>query len=305
MSEPMARPESASPSRIFNAYLYGGLALAVAFLFVPLVALVLKTSPAAVTGQFSSPAARTALLISFETSLIALGLTIAFGTPAAYMLARQRVRGGRALTTLFELPLVLPPAVAGIALLAAFGQAGLLGGELRALGVELPATRAAVIVAVAFVASPLYVSHARSAFAIAGESGEAALPTVGRLRDFVRVEVPRAVDGIAAGAALAWARALGEYGATAAFAGDVTGKTRTVTLAIYGTKDRDIGTAIALATMLLVFSVTLLVVARLIQRRASAKREAREPLSARPARGAAGRVALGAGVQPVFERRSG
>jgi len=276
-----------------RAYLYGSLALAVAFVALPLVALLVQVTPADLLGQLGSAEARAALLVSLQTSLAALALVLVLGTPVAYLLARGELPCRRALTTLFELPLVLPPAVAGMALLAAFGSAGLLGDELRALGIELKLTRVAVVIAIAFVASPLYIRQAQTAFATVDrrlvEAGRAL--GSGPWRNFVRVELPLAADGISAGAAMAWARGLGEFGATMLFAGSLTGVTQNLTLTIYAELDRDFGVSIALAALLLAVSLVVLAAARLFQgggpAGAGVAARALARLSARPARRAA------------------
>lgn len=249
-----------------RAYLYGSLALAVAFVALPIGALMLEVTPGAVREQLGSAEARAALLISLETSLAALALVVAFGTPVAYLLATRELPGRRALTTLFELPLVLPPSAAGIALLAAFGSAGLLGAELGALGVELKLTKAAVVMALAFVASPLYIRQAQTAFGAVDVRLVEAARVLGAspVRRFCRVELPLAAEGLAAGAAMAWARGLGEFGATMIFAGSLAGETRNLTLLIYETLDRDFRASVAQAAVLIALSLTVLVAARLL-----------------------------------------
>ena len=192
-----------------------------------------------------------------RSSLIALALIIGLGTPTAYVLATRRFRGAGALTALLELPLVLPPAVAGIALFAAFGRFGLLGGTLRVFGIALPFTQAAVIMALAYVALPFYARQAVAAFASMDHELLGASRTLGAgpVRTFFRVAVPLARPGLSAGAALAWARALGEFGATILFAGSLQGKTETLPLAIYDQfRGGNLDGALSMSALLVVVS---------------------------------------------------
>jgi len=210
-------------------------AVLVLFICLPLLAIFLRVSPGTLWEQLQSPVAIDALRISIKTSLIALTFIVVFGTPVAYVLGTRRFPGSAALITLFELPMVLPPAVAGIGLLAAFGRVGLLGKPLQALGIELPFTQAAVIMAQAFVAMPFYVRQAIAAFGSLDPQLLGASRTLGAssLRTFVRVAIPLAGQSLSAGAALSWGRAIGEFGATILFAGALQGITQTLTLAIY------------------------------------------------------------------------
>ncbi|MGZ4386806.1 MAG: molybdate ABC transporter permease subunit, partial [Gaiellaceae bacterium] len=185
--------------------------------------------------QLGSGVVTDALVVSLETTLIAQAAILVLGTPTAYLLATRRFPGRALAITLVELPLVLPPAVAGIGLLAAFGRFGMLGGALRAFGVEIPFTQAAVVLAVAFVASPLYVRQAIASFEAVDQSLVEASRTLGATpaRTFARIALPLASGGLLAGAALAFARGLGEFGATIMFAGSFQGVTQTLPLAIY------------------------------------------------------------------------
>jgi molybdate transport system permease protein len=239
--------------------------VAVAFLLLPLIAIFTQGS---LRQGFQQPGAWTALRISFETSATSLGLMIVFGTPIAYLLATAEFAGKTLLTTLFELPLVLPPAVAGLGLLMAFGRFGLLGSQLSALGISLPFTRAAVVMAMTFVASPLYVRQAIAAFGAVEPDLLAASRTLGAGpgRTFLRVAVPVAVPGLSAGAALGWARALGEFGATILFAGSLPGKTETAPIAIYLGLEQGIDQALALGALLITVSAIVLVAVKLLVR---------------------------------------
>lgn len=237
------------------------------FVSLPILAVFLRVPPSALLAQLRSRAAVQALQVSLRTSLVALALIVALGTPVAYLLATRRSRGAGALTGLLELPLVLPPAVAGIALFAAFGRFGLLGGTLRLLGVELPFTQAAVVMALAYVALPFYARQAVAAFASIDHDLLGASRTLGAgpVRTFLRVAVPLARQGLSAGAALAWARALGEFGATILFAGSLPGKTQTLPLAIYDQfRGGNLDGALAMSALLVVASAALFVGVRLL-----------------------------------------
>jgi molybdate transport system permease protein len=253
-------------SRIGRVLVVAAVAAAFAFLLLPLVALFVRVSPAVLLAQLASPVAVEALLVSLETSAIAHVVILAFGTPAAYVLATRRFRARRVVIALVELPLVLPPAVAGVALLAAFGRRGLLGGELGALGISLPFTQAAVVLAVVFVASPFYVRQAIAAFEAVDPTLVEAARTLGAdpFRTFRRVVLPIAAGGLGAGSALAFARGLGEFGATIIFAGSLQGVTQTLPLAVYAELDRDFEVALAIGALLVLVSVCILVGVKLL-----------------------------------------
>ena len=248
-------------------------ALILGFVLLPIVAIFLRVPPGSLVAQLHSEVALQALWVSLKTSLIALALVIVLGTPAAFLLSRTTSRWGAFLTTILELPLVLPPAVAGIGLLVAFGRAGLLGSSLQALGIEIPFTQVAVVMALSFVAIPFYVRQAIVSFAAVDPQLLAASRTLGagRLRTFGRIALPMAMPGLTAGATLAWARALGEFGATIMFAGSFQGVTQTLSLAIYsqfeaGSKDATT-VALAMAGLLVIVSAGLLVGVKLMIRR--------------------------------------
>jgi molybdate transport system permease protein len=234
--------------------------VALLFLLLPIVAIFAHTSPARLVDQLSSPVVRDAFVVSLKTSLLAQLLILVFGTPAAYLLAGRRFRGHSMLVTLVELPLVLPPAVAGIGLLAAFGRLGLLGSSLRAVGIALPFTQGAVTIAVAYVASPLYIRQAIAAFEATDPDLAAASRTLGAspARTFFRVVLPLARGGLIAGLALSFARGLGEFGATIMFAGSLQRVTQTLPLAIYAQFDRNFDATLAMSGVLVLFSIVLL-----------------------------------------------
>src|SRR6478672_10367290 len=240
-------------------------AIALAFLAIPILAIFLRVSPGRLVDQLSNPVVTDALLVSLKTTLVAQALVVLFGTPIAYLLASWRFRGRALCITLVELPLVLPPAVAGIGLLAAFGRFGLLGSTLHAAGIQLAFTQSAVTIAVAFVASPLYVRQAVAAFEAINPNLVAASRTLGAgpARTFFRVVLPLSRRGLAAGEALAFARGLGEFGATIMFAGSLQGVTQTLPLAIYQEFNTDFTTALAMSALLVVVSGALLVALRL------------------------------------------
>lgn len=241
--------------------------LASGLVLVPLAALLASISPTEFVRQVADPVVLDAIAVSLAAVLCALALVVLLGTPVAYMLARaERSRLTGALDVLFDLPMVLPPAVAGIALLAAFGAGGPIGEPLAQFGVAVPFTRFAVVVALAFVAAPLYIRQAQSAFAACERPVlEAAwLSGAGQLRHFFQIELPLARRGLFGGLALAGARALGEFGATIMFAGSVAGVTQTITLAIYGSMYTDANAAFALAILLLLLTVGLSALARIV-----------------------------------------
>jgi len=191
---------------------------------------------------------------------------VAVGTPTAYLLATRSFRGRRVMMTLIELPLVVPPAVAGIGLLAAFGPAGLLGGPIGDLGVALVFETAGVIVALTFVASPFYMRQAQAAFEAVDADWLGAARTLGagEARAFISVAVPAAAPGLLAGGALAWGRALGEFGATIIFAGSLQGVTQTAPLAILELFASDFDAALALSAVLVALSAALLATIKLL-----------------------------------------
>jgi molybdate transport system permease protein len=257
----------------FPALLALALALALSFLTLPLVAIFVHSSPGELLGSLGDPAARDALRLSLETSAIAIALIALVGTPAAYLLATRSFRGRALVATLLELPLVLPPAVAGIGLLAALGPNGLLGGALADAGVQLVLQTAGVVVALTFVSAPFHLRAAQSAFAAVDPRWREASRTLGagEARTFARVAVPAALPGLGAGLALAWGRALGEFGATLMFAGSFRGITQTAPLAIYAEFATDFDSALALSAVLVAVSGALLLTMKLLTRDALAR----------------------------------
>ena len=224
------------------------------FLALPVIAVFARVSPGRLVAQLDNPVVTDALVVSLKTTLLAQALILVFGTPTAYLLATRRFPGQAALITLVELPLVLPPAVAGLGLLAAFGRTGLLH-------TSFPFTQTAVVLAVAFVASPLYVRAAIAAFEAVDANIVAASRTLGAgpARTFFRVVAPLARGGLVAGAALAFARGLGEFGATIMFAGSLRGVTQTLSLAVYAEFDVNFDVALAVSALLILISAALLI----------------------------------------------
>ena len=251
----------------FRLGLGAALALLLVFLTLPVVAIFVDSSPAELVESLGRPGALDALWLSARATTAALALILLVGTPAAYVLATRAFRGKAVLVTLIELPLVLPPAVAGIALLAAVGPSGILGGAVQAAGNELSLETAGVVVALTFVASPFYVRQAIAAFASVDRTLIDASRTLGasEARGFLRVMIPAALPGLAAGSALALGRALGEFGATLMFAGSFQGITQTVPLAIYDRFSTDFESALALSAVLVAVSAAILLSVKLVQ----------------------------------------
>jgi molybdate transport system permease protein len=235
-----------------------GSALAV-FLAVPLVALVLTTSGAQFLAGLAHPLVWPALELSLFTTLLSLVTVLLFGTPLGYALAGARGRAARAVEALVQLPIVIPPAVAGVALLLAFGRRGLLG-SFYPRGWSLSFTTAAVVMAEVFVSAPFYVQAALSAFRRVDPRLVVVAQTLGAgpLRVFFRIALPLAAPALAAGAAMSWARALGEFGATLMFAGNLEGRTQTLPLAIYTALEADLRVAQSLSIVLVVVALVLL-----------------------------------------------
>ncbi|HZO95224.1 MAG TPA: ABC transporter permease [Candidatus Baltobacteraceae bacterium] len=247
-------------------------ALLILFLAVPLAALYAHLSPARFAHVLGSAAALDALRISLVTTVCSLALTLLLGTPLAYALARASFPGRAAVDTLVDLPIVAPPAVAGLALLFVFGNRGLAAPLLNAAHARLAFTTAAVVMAQLFVGVPFYVRAARAGFAAVDRTLEHASATLGMgpVRTFVRVTVPLALPALAGGAVLAWARALGEFGATIMFAGNLQGVTQTLPLAVYlGLESGDLDLASALAVVLVTVALAVVAAARALERRAA------------------------------------
>jgi molybdate transport system permease protein len=241
-------------------------ALALGFLLLPVAAIFLRVSPGELLGRLDDRVVLDALAVTAKTNGIAFALTLLVGTPAAYFVATRRFLGRPLVVTLSELPLVLPPAVAGIGLLAAFGRLGLLGGTFDALGIQVGFTQVAVVLAVLFVAGPFYLRQAIAAFEAVDPVMLAAARTLGAGpgRTFLRVALPLAAGGLGAGAALSLARGIGEFGATIMFAGSLQGVTQTLSLAIYAQFDVDFTGALAMGALLVVVSAAVLLAIKVV-----------------------------------------
>lgn len=244
--------------------------VAVIFLGLPVFAIVERAFER--TDFFevvSSSAVTEALRISLVTTTISLLLVVIFGTLLAYVLARYRFPGHFLVDTLVDLPIVLPPAVGGLGLLMAFGRRGILGQWLNDAGIELAFTTTAVIMAQTFVASPFFIRAAKAGFEAVDRDLENVAYTLGSSRSgaFLRVAIPTAMPSLMAGAVMAWARALGEFGATIMFAGSLPGKTQTVPLAVYRSLEMGIDVPLALSTLLVGISFAVLLTFRLLTRR--------------------------------------
>jgi molybdate transport system permease protein len=236
-----------------------------AFLILPLFGLVERAAVAGtMIDAIQRPIVYEAVRLSMLTSSGVLALSLVFGMPLALVLARRKFPGISVLDTLVDLPIVLPPAVAGLALLLTFGRRGLLGPALDTIGVQLPFTTAAVVIASFFVAAPFFVRAARSGFlAVPREYEEAArMEGATEWQVFQHVTMPIAAPALFGGAILCWARALGEFGATIMFAGQFLGRTQTMPLAIYAALESDTDAALGLSVLLLAISAILLLLFR-------------------------------------------
>ena len=250
----------------FTLVLVVALALTLAFFLLPIAAVFLRVSPGTLVDQLGRDVVVEALVVTAKTSVIAQTIIFLVGTPAAYFVARRHFRGRSVVLTLVELPLVLPPAVAGIGLLAAFGRLGLLGSSLDFFGVSVGFTQAAVVMAILLVAGPFYVRGAVGAFEGLDQYLLDASRTLGAgpARTFGRVAIPLAGPGLSAAAALSFARGLGEFGATLFFAGSLQGATQTLPLAIYAELDVNFDTALAVSALLIVVSAVVLLLVKLL-----------------------------------------
>lgn len=258
-----------SPAVVPGRVLATGAALALILFFgLPLIAVLLRGLPV-VSSAWLDPATVDALRLSLVTASISSGLAVIFGTPVALLLARETFAGKTALNALIDLPMVLPPAVAGLALLMAFGRRGLLGPALSAFGVELPFTTAAVVIAETFVAAPFYIRAAKSGFSGVDPSLEqmSALLGISGTRTFFRITLPLAAPSLVGGLLMTWARAVGEFGATIMFAGNFQGTTQTMPLAIYIGLQTNLDSALALSLILIAVSFFILAAVRFITHR--------------------------------------
>ncbi len=236
------------------------------FIAIPILSVFLRLTPADFWDGLRQEDTLKAVQLSLQTSLASVGLTLLFGTPVAYLLYRPRSAFSRLLDTLIDLPTVLPPAVAGVALLMAFGRGGLLGGAFNWLGIHIPFTSAAVVLAQTFIASPLYIKSAALGFAAVDceLKKAAALDGANRWQVFRYIILPLSWTPVFSGSILTWARALGEFGATILFAGNYPGRTQTMPLAIYIGFEIDLKMALTLSAVLICVSFLVLALVKLV-----------------------------------------
>ncbi len=258
-----ARAPSAPPG------IAGVAALLVAFLGLPVVVLVARAALGfdGAGGPAIGPVVVDALVLSLATTAASLVLTVALGTPLALVMARRRFRGAAVLETIVDLPIVLPPSVAGLALLFAFGRRGVFGEPLGLLGLSIPFTTVAVVIAQVFVAAPFFVRSARAGIAAVDRDLEDAARVDGASEWQVlrRVTLPLASAALAAGLVMSWARSLGEFGATIMFAGNLPGRTQTLPLVVYGEfQAGDLAASTAAAALLVVAAFGVLVAVRVL-----------------------------------------
>jgi molybdate transport system permease protein len=236
------------------------------FLALPVAAILARpVASGAIGAALTSGAVIDALVLSLATTAVSLVLAVALGTPLAWLLARRPFRGNGLVDALVDLPIVLPPAVAGLGLLLVFGRRGFLGGPLDAAGLAIPFTTVAVVLAQAFVAAPFFVRAARAGFASIDRDLEdsARVDGAGELAVFRLVTVPLAAAALGAGVVMTWARALGEFGATIMFAGNVAGRTQTLPLAVYSEFQSDLEVSIAAAAILVLAAFGVLAAVRI------------------------------------------
>ncbi len=263
-SAPRHRSWSHKPSIWVVALAVVGLA----FLALPIVALLIRAiESGALMSALAGRAVLDALILSLSSTAVSLTIVIVVGTPLAFVLARTTFRGKALAEALVDLPIVLPPSVAGLALLFAYGRNGIAGESLEVFGITLPFTTLAVIVAQVFVASPFYIRAARSGFRSITPEVEEAARVDGASENAVlgRITLPLAAPALGAGLVLAWARALGEFGATILFAGNIEGRTQTLPLLVYSEFQDSLDAAMAAATILVLAALGVLIAVRLMR----------------------------------------
>jgi molybdate transport system permease protein len=245
--------------KLLIVFLFFG--VVVTYLALPIVALFLNETASSFTSSLSTPMVQEAIKLSLITTSTTLVVVIFFGTPVAYYNARHSYRGKRIVETLIDLPIVLPPSVAGIALLLTFGRMGLLGNYFKILGINIAFTTTAVVLAQIFVASPFYIRQATTSFEDVDPEYERAAHTLGAsgTATFFRVTAPIALNGLVSGALMTWARALGEFGATLIFAGNFQGVTQTMPLAIYTALNSDLDAAVHIAVILVLICFAVII----------------------------------------------
>ena len=260
MPESASGPARRTGSSVARLAVLVAVVLLLAFLALPFIALLLRVTPGQLLARLASPVVLDALRLSLVTSVAATAVVIVLGVPVAWLLATREFPLKRVVEVLVDLPMVLPPTVAGFALLMAFGRAGLAGRALAALGITLPFTTLGVVVAQVFMSVPFMIGPARASFASLDPKLLDAAATL-RAREtftFFHVALPLALPGLSAGVAMAGARALGEFGATITFAGNLPGATQTLPLAVYVALQSDLDAAVALSVLLLLMAFGLL-----------------------------------------------
>ena len=244
----------------------------VLFITLPVVSLFLKISPGNFLSEFKSSVVMDALKLSLITSVITAILIVVLGTPVAYINARYQYHGKNFVDTIIDLPVVIPPAVSGIALLMAFGRMGIIGQYLNLAGVTIGFSTVAVVMAQLFVSSPYYIRQAKSSFEDVDTVYEDAARTLGAspYKAFIYITMPMALNGLVSGLMMSWARALGEFGATILFAGNFQGTTQTMPLAIYTIMQSDMDASIALSVILVIISFMVIATIKLLTGKARA-----------------------------------
>jgi molybdate transport system permease protein len=242
---------------------FGAVAVAFAFMVLPVVAIFFHVPITDLLSQLTSPVVKDALIVTFKAIVVSQVVILGFGTPTAWFLASRRFRGRAIAVTLVELPIVLPPAVAGIGLIVAFGRYGLLGSTFDWLGINVSFNLTAVVLAITLVSGPFYVRQAIASFEAVDWTMIAASRTLGAgaLRTFFRITLPLARGGLLAGESLCLARGMGEFGATILFAGSLQGRTQTLPLAVYNEFEGvQLTTALSISALLVVLSLSILLI---------------------------------------------
>jgi molybdate transport system permease protein len=263
-------PSRARPSRLTRSgwAVIAPAALLALFLALPVATLIVRSVvDGSLARALSAQVVLVALTLSLTTTAVSLGLTVLLGLPLAFMLARRQFRGAALVEAIVDLPLVLPPSVAGLALLLLLGRRGALGGALDALGIEIPFTTLAVVLAQTFVSAPFFVRSARAGITAVERDTEDAARVDGatELQVFRHITLALAAGPIAAGLVMSWARALGEFGATIMFAGNIEGRTQTLPLVVYGEfQGGDLDGSIAAAAILVLAAFGVLVAVRVL-----------------------------------------
>ncbi len=270
-SAPLA-PSAPAPHRSWShrpsPWVVALAAVGLAFLTLPVLALLWRAlESGALISALAGRAVLDALLLSLSSTAVSLLIVLVVGTPLAFVLARSNFRGKPLAEALVDLPIVLPPSVAGLALLFAYGRNGVAGGTLEWFGITLPFTTLAVIVAQIFVASPFYIRAARAGFRAVAPEIEEAARVDGASENAVlgHITLPLAGPALGAGLVLAWARALGEFGATILFAGNISGRTQTLPLLVYSEFQDSLDAAMAAATILVLAALGVLIAVRVMR----------------------------------------